>query len=97
MGGGIESTSHKYGLWQHICTRYEIVVADGSVMEATKEKNTDLFYVIPWSYGTFGFLTAVDIMIIPFKVCISILGFISIYILISMLDGFQLNLTLVFG
>ncbi len=21
MGGGIESTSHKYGLWQHICLR----------------------------------------------------------------------------
>ncbi len=21
MGGGIESTSHKYGIWQHICLR----------------------------------------------------------------------------
>ena len=49
-------------------SRYEIVVADGSVMECTKEKNSDLFYVIPWSYGTFGFLTAIDIDIIPFKV-----------------------------
>ena len=23
MGGGIESTSHKYGLWQNICLSYE--------------------------------------------------------------------------
>jgi hypothetical protein len=23
MGGGIESTSHKYGLWQNICLKYE--------------------------------------------------------------------------
>ncbi|TRY79718.1 hypothetical protein TCAL_01985 [Tigriopus californicus] len=67
MGGGIESTSHKYGLWQHICPRYEIVVADGTLMECSKDKNSDLYYVIPWSYGTFGFLTALDIQIIPYK------------------------------
>ena len=69
MGGGIESTSHKYGLWQHICTSFEIVTADGSVKTCTKDnEHSDLFYVIPWSYGTFGFLTAMDVKIIPFKV-----------------------------
>ena len=26
MGGGIETTSHKYGLWQNICMSYEIYV-----------------------------------------------------------------------
>ena len=31
MGGGIESTSHKYGLWQNICLKYELVLADGSI------------------------------------------------------------------
>ena len=31
MGGGIESTSHKYGLWQNICLQYELVLADGSI------------------------------------------------------------------
>ncbi len=50
-------------------TRYEIVVADGEVLECTKEKNSDLYWAIPWSYGTFGFLTAIDVMIIPYKVC----------------------------
>jgi delta24-sterol reductase len=67
MGGGIESTSHKYGLWQNICMRYELVLADGTVTTCSREENSDLFYAIPWSYGTLGFLTAVDLMIIPFK------------------------------
>ena len=67
MGGGIESTSHKYGVWHNICKRFEIVVADGSLQECTPEKNSDLYWAIPWSYGTFGFLTAVDLMIIPYK------------------------------
>ena len=68
MGGGLESTSHKYGLWQNICLKYELVLADGSITTCTRDENSDLFYAIPWSYGTLGFLTAVDIMIIPFKV-----------------------------
>ena len=68
MGGGLESTSHKYGLWQNICLKYELVLADGSITTCTRDDNSDLFYAIPWSYGTLGFLTAVDIMIIPFKV-----------------------------
>ena len=29
MGGGIESTSHKYGLFQYICRRFEMVLGDG--------------------------------------------------------------------
>lgn len=30
-----------------------------------QEENRDLFYAIPWSYGTLGFLTAVEIQIVP--------------------------------
>lgn len=36
MGTGIESSSHKYGLFQHICVEYELVLADGSVVIVTK-------------------------------------------------------------
>ncbi|XP_066995302.2 delta(24)-sterol reductase isoform X2 [Anabrus simplex] len=65
MGTGIESSSHKYGLFQHICVSYELVLADGSLVTCSKDKNPDLFYAVPWSYGTLGFLTAVEIKIIP--------------------------------
>lgn len=65
MGTGVESSSHIYGLFQHICMSYELVLADGSCVTCSKDNNPDLFYAIPWSYGTLGLLTAVDIQIIP--------------------------------
>jgi len=67
MGGGIETTSHKYGLFQSICKSYELVLSDGSVICCDKDNNNELFATIPFSYGTFGFLTAVDIDIVPYK------------------------------
>ncbi|XP_069693049.1 delta(24)-sterol reductase-like [Periplaneta americana] len=67
MGTGVESSSHKYGLFQHICISYELVLADGSVVTCSKDSNPDLFYAVPWSYGTLGFLTAAVIKIIPAK------------------------------
>ncbi|PNF18142.1 Delta(24)-sterol reductase [Cryptotermes secundus] len=65
MGTGVESSSHIYGLFQHICVSYELVLADGSLVTCSKESDPDLFYAVPWSYGTLGFLTAAVIRIIP--------------------------------
>uniref|UniRef100_A0A4W2G6H0 Delta(24)-sterol reductase n=1 Tax=Bos indicus x Bos taurus TaxID=30522 RepID=A0A4W2G6H0_BOBOX len=67
MGTGIESSSHRYGLFQHICTAYELVLADGSFVRCTPMENSDLFYAVPWSCGTLGFLVAAEIRIIPAK------------------------------
>lgn len=36
MGTGIESSSHIYGLFQHICVAYELVLADGSLVRCTE-------------------------------------------------------------
>lgn len=51
MGTGVESSSHIYGLFQHICVSYELVLSDGSVVKCSSNENSDLFYAIPWSYG----------------------------------------------
>lgn len=67
MGTGVETSSHKYGLWQHICISYELVLPDGSFVKCSKDENPDLFYSVPWSYGTLGFLVAVEMKIIPAK------------------------------
>ncbi|XP_051868747.1 delta(24)-sterol reductase [Pristis pectinata] len=67
MGTGIESSSHIYGLFQHICIAYELVLADGSLVRCTEKENPDLFYAVPWSCGTLGFLVAAEIKIIPAK------------------------------
>jgi len=36
MGTGIETSSHKHGLFQHICVSYELVLADGQVITCSK-------------------------------------------------------------
>jgi len=36
MGVGIETSSHKYGLMQHVLESVEIVVADGSIVKCSE-------------------------------------------------------------
>lgn len=65
MGLGIESSSHKYGLFQHICESFEIITADGSLISCSEKHHPELFYAIPWSHGTLGILVSVTLKIIP--------------------------------
>ena len=44
-----------------------MILSDGSVITCSENNNSDLFYAIPWSYGTLGFLASVEIDIIPAK------------------------------
>lgn len=67
MGTGIESSSHAHGLFQHICVSYELCLADGTITTCSAYDNADLFAAVPWSYGTLGLLTAVDIQIVPIR------------------------------
>lgn len=66
-GVGVETSSHKYGLFTHICVRYEIVLADGTLQRCSAEENEELFRAIPWSHGTLGFLVGVEIKIMKCK------------------------------
>ena len=36
MGVGIETSSHKHGLFQHCCLEYEVVLADGRVVTCSE-------------------------------------------------------------
>lgn len=67
MGFGVETSSHKYGLFQHICTAFELVTAEGKLLKCSAEENPELFHQIPWSHGTLGFLVAAELKIIPAK------------------------------
>lgn len=66
-GVGIETSSHKYGLFQYICVHFELVLADGTVINCSKDEHPEIFYMVPWSHGTLGFLTAATIKMIPAK------------------------------
>eukprot|EP01127_Copromyxa_protea_P018909 TRINITY_DN6039_c0_g1_i1.p1 TRINITY_DN6039_c0_g1~~TRINITY_DN6039_c0_g1_i1.p1 ORF type:complete len:530 (-),score=103.12 TRINITY_DN6039_c0_g1_i1:136-1533(-) len=67
MGFGVETSSHKFGLFQHICVSYKVVLPGGKVVTCSAEENADLFYSIPWSYGTIGFLLSAELRIVPAK------------------------------
>jgi len=65
MGAAIESSSHRWGQFNDICTRYEILLGNGALITASPEENSDLFYGISGSYGTLGLLMLVEIKLIP--------------------------------
>jgi len=43
MGVGIETSSHKVGLFQHCCLSFELVLADGSVVTCSKVNYTNQY------------------------------------------------------
>ncbi|HEY8034660.1 MAG TPA: FAD-binding protein [Methylobacter sp.] len=88
MGFGVETSSHKYGLFQHICESFEIVTAEGKLLKCTPSINADLFYQIPWSHGTLGFLVAAELKIIPVKKYVR-LHFRPVYTLDAIVDVFE--------
>jgi delta24-sterol reductase len=65
MGFGVETSSHKYGLFQYICESFEIVTAEGKRLRCSASENAELYHLVPWSHGTLGFLVAAELRIIP--------------------------------
>jgi len=67
-GTGIESSSHKYGLFHEIVTELELLLGDGTVVVATATNEyKDLFHAVPWSYGTLALLLSAKLKLIPCK------------------------------
>ncbi len=65
IGGAGESSSYKAGLFDDNCLEYEIVLGNGCVITASASHNSDIFYSLPWSYGTLGLLSLIKIKLIP--------------------------------
>jgi delta24-sterol reductase len=63
MGCGIESTGFKYGMFNECVIAYEILMADRKVHRITKD-DSDIFYSLPWSYGTLGLLLSVELKLV---------------------------------
>lgn len=66
-GVGIEATSFRYGLVHETVMEMEILLASGETVVCSKEKNGDLFYGFPNSYGTFGYALRLKVKLIPVK------------------------------
>lgn len=67
QGGAGESSSFRYGCFNQICDRYEMILADGSIINTSKKENADLFYGTAGSFGTLGIVTVADVQLMPAK------------------------------
>ena len=57
------------GLYQEGVVSYDVVLGDGSLVSATADnEHSELFYALPWSHGTLGFLVALRLKIIKILV-----------------------------
>lgn len=67
-GLGIESSSWKYGLVHEGVKSMEVLLPDGQVVNAAPDnKYKDLFYGLPNSYGTLGYILKLTIKLRPAK------------------------------
>lgn len=66
-GVGVESSSFKYGFVHETVLEMDILTGNGEVITASPTQNQDLFYAIPNSYGTLGYVLRAKIKIIPVK------------------------------
>lgn len=64
MGVGIETSSHKYGLFNDTVLEVRVALADGTIMTCSRTENRDMWDALPWSYGTLCFLLSAKIRLI---------------------------------
>mmetsp|Transcript_3665 Transcript_3665/g.10525 ORF Transcript_3665/g.10525 Transcript_3665/m.10525 type:complete len:577 (-) Transcript_3665:395-2125(-) len=61
MGFGMETNSHRTGLFQETVVAYEICTPDADILKVTEESDPELFRALPWSHGSLGFLMSVTV------------------------------------
>jgi hypothetical protein len=66
-GVGIESSSFKYGLVHDSALEYTVLTGNGDILICDKNNNSDLFYGLPNSYGTLGYIINAKIKVIKVK------------------------------
>lgn len=67
QGGAGESSSFRYGGFHSSCFAYEIILGDGTIIEADKDHNTEFFEGLPCSCGTLGIVTRIALNLIESK------------------------------
>lgn len=66
-GEGIQSSSHRYGIFTRTLESVEIVTAAGESVTASRTANADLFAALPESLGTLGLVVSAGIGMVPAK------------------------------
>lgn len=66
-GEGIQSSSHRHGVFTYTLESVEIVTADGESVTASRSHNDELFAALPESLGTLGIVVSAGIRLVPAK------------------------------
>ena len=67
-GIGIESTSFRHGLPHETVNRMEVLLASGEIVDCSPDnEHSDLFFGIPNSYGTLGYILKLEARTLPVK------------------------------
>ncbi len=67
-GIGIESSSFRYGLPHETVQEMEVLLSSGDVINCTPDnEHSDLFYGLPNSYGTLGYILKLKALTVPVK------------------------------
>lgn len=61
LGGGLSYFSPRYGWTCDTVTAFEVVLADGSIVEANDAQNTDLLRALRGGCNNFGIVTRIDL------------------------------------
>lgn len=66
-GIGIESSSFKFGFVHETIEEMDVLTGSGDILTCSPTHYSDLFYAIPNSYGTLGYVLKVNMPLIPAK------------------------------
>jgi FAD/FMN-containing dehydrogenase len=64
-GLGGQSSSFRYGLIHEMVTDFDLLTGEGKVIHCSPETHADLFYMLPNSYGTLGYVLKCTIKLNP--------------------------------
>jgi hypothetical protein len=64
-GVALETSSFKHGFVHDSCLDMDILTSDGKLIYVSPQENSDLFYGIPNSYGTLGYILRAKMKIMP--------------------------------
>ena len=64
-GLGGQSSSFRYGLIHEMVTDFDLLTGEGKVIHCSPDEHADLFYMLPNSYGTLGYVLKCTIKLHP--------------------------------
>jgi hypothetical protein len=67
LGGGISWLGRKYGLSSNSVIAIELINAEGELVRASSVENSDLFWALRGGGGSFGIVTAIELVLYPVK------------------------------